>query len=98
MIAWPFAGVDESRPYPPTGLTTAEWEASVPLEEVALADLWLTQGHLRTRALLGGQLPDRPPYVVAWDGRLHLEDGHHRVVRAHLVGETHVKARVFRRE
>jgi hypothetical protein len=87
---WPFAGIVTPRPYPPTGLTTARWAAEVQPVEVAFADLWLTQDHLRAPALFGivDRESDVYPHVVQWRGQRFLEDGHNRVVRAALTGDT----------
>lgn len=92
--------VSEHRTYPPTGLTTARWQA-LPAEQVRISDLVTTQGHLRIEALITGSLrpgSDPLPNVVLHDGCLYLEDGHHRVVRALLAGHDYITARVYRRE
>lgn len=95
----PFAGIRSGRPWSATGLTTARWIGEVPVFEVALADLWLTQEHLDTAALFGrldeAASWDPLPHVVTWRGTRYLEDGHHRVVRAALVGATAMWMRVF---
>ena len=64
------------------------------------SDLETTQRHLDIEAMLtAGSRPgsDVYPLVVAWAGRLYLEDGHHKVTRAALRGEATVWARVLRR-
>ena len=38
---------------------------------------------------------DPVPHVIDFDGRLYLEDGHHRVVRAALAGRSTIEARVL---
>lgn len=85
-MTFPFKGIVEERPYPPTGLTTALWAARVRPIEIAFADLWLTQKHVRVKPLFG--ITDRDsdafPHVVFWRGEFYLEDGHHRVTRAAL--------------
>lgn len=83
-MTFPFAGIVTTRPYPPTGLTTARWATEVPAETVRLADLWLTQRGVHIAALFGhtDRVSDRYPHVVAWRDRLFLEDGHTRAVRA----------------
>jgi hypothetical protein len=92
--------VADGRPYPATGLTTALWRLIEP-ELVPVAQLVTTQRHLDLEALLtAGSRPgsDVYPLVVAWAGRMFLEDGHHKVTRAVLRGEAAVLARVLRRE
>lgn len=86
VVGFPFAGVVDQRPYPATGLTTARWAVEVPADNVQFADLWLTQPGVNILALFGrsDRISDQFPHVVAWQGRLWLEDGHNRVVRAAL--------------
>ncbi len=96
---FPFAGVDSKRPYPPTGLTTARWVAEVPTENVAFADLWLTQRQADIPALFGitDRVSDDYPHVVEWPGIRYVEDGHNRVVRAALCDQaTTLPMRVYR--
>lgn len=96
-----FAGIisrDEGEPWGDTGMSTAKWR-TIPPRTVRIADLIATQPGILIHALshehattVGG---DPIPHVIDWDGRLYLEDGHHRAVRAALRGETHIEARVF---
>jgi hypothetical protein len=98
-VTFPFAGVMDVRPYPPTGLTTARWAAEVEPQTVEFAGLWLTQPSVNILALFGhsDRASDGFPHVVAWQGIHLLEDGHHRVVRAALChGLTELPMRVFR--
>lgn len=99
-MEFPFSGVVERRPYPPTGLTTERWRREVPIELVELRHLTLTQRHLYVDALLGYEgVPDGDayPHVVSFDGKLYLEDGHTRVVREVLIRRTNALfMRVFR--
>lgn len=91
--------VAEGRPYPPTGIDSKQWR-QLPAETVPIADMVTTQRHLDLEALvhdLRSPWSDDLPNVVAHAGHLYLEDGHHRVARALLAGETHILARVFRR-
>ena len=102
MISFPFAGIVEQRPYPPTGLTTARWMAEIPTETVRLTELYLTQNGVKIDALFGARDQhssiDRYPHVVAWDGKLYLEDGLHRVMRHYIDSAAPALVmRVFRR-
>lgn len=98
---FPFAGLASRRPYPATGLSTERWIAEVPVQTVALADLTLTQAAVRILALFGAEPSysrDRYPHAVAHDGRLYLEDGHTRVLRAYFEHAAPALAmRVYRR-
>ena len=96
-----FAGIisrDNGCPWGETGMSTAKWQ-HIPTRRVRIADLTATQPGVLLHALtddaptpVGG---DPVPHVIAWDGRLYLEDGHHRVVRARLNGRTTIEARVL---
>lgn len=93
-----FKAIAADRPYPATGLTTALWREIQPVH-VPITDLIATQDHLKIGALSpthhGSHSGDRLVHVVKWEGRLYLEDGHHRVVRERLAGADWVNARVF---
>lgn len=80
-LLWPFAGIANPRPYGRTGLTTATWLSDTPVTDIALCELWLTQNGVRINGLFRTHRGYRPPFCVAYHGRLYLEDGHHRVVR-----------------
>lgn len=98
VAALPFRGVVSVRPYPATGLTTARWRAEVPVLDVPLADLWLTQEHVVIPALWGHttHAGDDYPHVVQWCGDRYLEDGHNRIVRAALTAAVEsIPMRVF---
>lgn len=105
MTAW--AGIDESRPYGPSGLTTREWKHQIIPEPVVIADLVLSQKGITFEGLLhhadgqrpgyGGDGGDLYPHVIEHGGRLYLEDGHHRVALAILRGQRSMLARVLRR-
>jgi hypothetical protein len=89
---------DQGEPWGPTGMTTAKWR-DVPVVDVVIAELIATQPGVLFSSLsdaapgpVGG---DPFPHVIAWRGGLYLEDGHHRVVRAALRGETTVRARML---
>lgn len=94
----PFRGLDLSRPYPSTGLTTARWMAEVPTEMVMFSRLYLTQDKLSIPGLLGYNTysVDIYPHVVRWQDTLYLEDGHHRVLRAALRNALGMPMRVFK--
>ena len=89
---------DNGCPWGDTGMTTAKW-LHIPTRTVTIAHLIATQPGVLLHALrddaptpVGG---DPIPHVIAWDGHLYLEDGHHRVLRAALQGNTHIEARVL---
>ncbi len=88
----------EERPYPETRLTTLEWLLIRP-RHVPIHELIATQNHLRIAALdpahHGSRSGDRLVHVIQWEGRLYLEDGHHRVVRERIAGADWVNARVL---
>ncbi len=92
--------IGTSRPYPATGLTTALWR-DVPLEFVRLENLVTTQDGVSIQGLLDRSSPahpgDRFPHVVEHHGVLYLEDGHNRVCRLLLSGNTVTACRVLRR-
>lgn len=96
-----FAGFIDPRPYPITGLTAHRWMTTVPVEKVDFKDLWLTQAYVRIDMLflaedLNHSVSGDPfPHVVAWDGKLYLEDGHNRITRAALRGYRSARCRVF---
>lgn len=92
-----FAGVIDCRPWGASGLTSALW-LDVPSRLVHIADLTLTQPGVLFAPLIEPGTPvggDHLPHVIDYGGRLYLEDGHHRVMRAALLGELHVEARVL---
>lgn len=97
----PFRGIDTTRPYPPTGLSTARWVQEVDVEPVLFSTLVLTQTGVRIAPLFAGPADlnrrhDELPHVVDFNGTRYLEDGHHRVVRAAVAGSTGMLMRVFR--
>lgn len=93
----PFRGVRE-RVWEPTGLSTAAW-LLVPVREIFIGDLFATQDGVYLTPLLtrepGSACGDPFPHVILFRGDLYLEDGHHRVLRAALNGQTTVQARVW---
>lgn len=97
---FPFAGMHPDR----SGLAalSADAWAQVPLHRVCLADLVLTQKKVRIAPLFGQFAPEYNPdfgdpyphVVICRGGNRFLVDGHHRVVRAALLGETAMAMRV----
>lgn len=94
-----FAGIDDSRPWPAGGMTTARWTLEVPLRRIPIGDLIATQSGVHLAPLIADTASshsgDPYPHVRWWNGAPHLEDGHHRVLRAALNGATHVTARLL---
>jgi hypothetical protein len=91
---------DNGEPWGSTGMTTTRWKTEIVPELVEIRELIATQPGLLLAALATGwdKTPiggDPIPHVIAYDGNLYLEDGHHRVARAALRGMTHVPARVL---
>ncbi|MFB9377568.1 type II toxin-antitoxin system VapB family antitoxin [Kineococcus gynurae] len=92
-----FSAVGDGRPYPEHGTSAAGWSA-VPPRQVRLADLTTTRRTLDLAALLAEDSTfygDLFAHVVAWRGRLYLEDGLHRAVRAALHQRQVLHARVL---
>ena len=85
-------------PWGETGMSSAKW-LDVPARMVPIRELVATQTGVYLHALSEDHGPavggDTLPHVIAWGGRLYLEDGHHRVVRAALRGARVVEARVL---
>jgi Arc/MetJ family transcription regulator len=91
-----FKSVGESRPYPEHGLSQREW-AAIPPRQVRLDQLVTTKRELALDVLLDEDSTfygDLFPHVVEWEGKLYLEDGLHRAVRAALQQRTSIHARV----
>lgn len=92
--------IDESRPFEPLGMTTAAW-ADVAPRIVRLADLVLSQERVPVAGLLAAAsgaasfVGDPYPHVAEYAGRLHLVDGHNRVLVALIRGERTIEARVL---
>lgn len=92
-----FKGIDLSRPWPTTGMTSAKW-LSVPVRTVLIRSLILTQKGIYFEPLLEPAVPvggDGYPHVILWNSIQYLEDGHHRVVRAAIAGLLNIQARVL---
>ncbi len=92
-----FQEVGDGRPYPPHDLSLKEWAAIDP-SEVRLDHLVTTKSTLDLRTLLAEDstlFGDLFPHVVAWAGKLYLEDGLQRTLRAALQGREVIHARVL---
>jgi hypothetical protein len=94
-----FAGIDCARDWPQAGMTTARW-LRLPPRPVLIGDLYATQDGVHLAPLLDDQpslshCGDPVPHVRLWNGRLYLEDGHHRAVRAAINGQQAITARVL---
>jgi hypothetical protein len=95
-----FAGLasrEAGDPWGPTGMSSARWLA-VPVQRVRIADLVATQPGIYLQPLIEPAEPmggDPFVHVVSWRGRLYLEDGHTRTIRAALGGRSEIDARVL---
>jgi Arc/MetJ family transcription regulator len=93
-----FHAVGDGRPYPDHGYeTTSQW-SKVPPRQVRLEELTTTKRTLDLDALLAEDstfFGDLFAHVVSWRGRLYLEDGLHRAVRAALHQRQVLHARVL---
>jgi hypothetical protein len=92
-----FKGIDPSRPFPRTGLSSETWR-DVPVRFVDIRDLVLTQDGVKFESVLNPGEPvggDRYAHVIFWNRTYYLEDGHHRVMRAALEGIWRIQARVL---
>lgn len=81
------------------GMTTQRWIDEIPVQVVPIAELVATQPGVLLQALIDpapeSHSGDPLPHVLQFDGRLYLEDGHHRAVRARLRGQRYLYARVL---
>lgn len=81
-------------------MTTETWK-SLPVEEVAVEDLHFVQDEVKISDLLEVHYGkpscsgDEIPHVVRYQGKLYIEDGHHRILLWILRGAESVPARVF---
>lgn len=91
----PFAGI-APRPYDQAFLANVAWQY-VPEGRVRFRNLWLTQDKLSLPAMFGlsRYSTDVFPRAVRCDGRIFLEDGHHRVVLLSVRGCTGALMRVI---
>lgn len=85
--------IDESRPY--RHPTEEEWEA-LPIVEIPIADLVLSQMHASAVAYLANLAYTSPPPVrcVVHGTRTHVHDGHHRVLIAAARGRSSVPGKL----
>jgi Arc/MetJ family transcription regulator len=93
-----FRAVGDGRPYPEHGLETARDWADVPPRMVRLDELVTTKRNLDLATLLSEDSTfygDLFAHVVQWDGKLYLEDGLHRALRAALQQRPALHARVL---
>lgn len=93
-----FRYVGDGRPYPTHGLATARDWADVPPRMVRLDELVTTKRNLDLATLLSEESTfygDLFAHVVQWQGRLYLEDGLHRALRAALQQRRALHARVL---
>jgi len=93
-----FKSVGDGRPYPEHGLETARDWADVPPRMVRLDELITTKRNLDLAALVSEDSTfygDLFAHVVQWQGRLYLEDGLHRALRAALQQRPALHARVL---
>jgi hypothetical protein len=92
-----FRGVAATRDWPATGMSSQLW-LTLPAATVVISELVLTQPGVLFRALIEPGIPvggDPLPHVIRWQGRMYLEDGHHRITRALIDGHQTIEARVL---
>ncbi len=96
-MSFPFAGFGLHRPYPTTGMTTARWATEVDPVWIPFSTIILTQDGVNVLPLFGitDRQSDLYPHVVRYRQHHFLEDGHHRVIRAAITGETGMLMRVL---
>ncbi len=93
-----FKAVGDTRPYPEHGRTTPKAWADIPPRMVRLDALTTTKSTLDLHNALAEDSTfygDLFPHVVQWRGRLYLEDGLHRALRAALQQRPTIHARVL---
>ncbi|RJR10604.1 type II toxin-antitoxin system VapB family antitoxin [Candidatus Parcubacteria bacterium] len=82
-------------------MTTDKWKLIEP-RTVRIEELEFQQDHLSLPDLVEPPeetfTGDEYPYIVDYQGKLYVEDGHHRIVRHKLSGHKTIKARVHRKE
>jgi Arc/MetJ family transcription regulator len=91
-----FKEVQDGKPYPDHGMSLKQW-SEIPPRPVRLDQLITTKRELGLDRLLAEDSTfygDLFPHVVDWEGKLYLEDGVHRALRAALQQRTTIHARV----
>ena len=91
-----FKRVGNERPYPEHDLAPRDW-AALPPRPVRLDELITTKDTLQLATLLDEDstfFGDLFAHVVQWQGKLYLEDGLHRALRAALQQRQVLHARV----
>jgi hypothetical protein len=79
------------------GMTSEKW-LDVPVQAVQTRFLIATQDGIYLKPLMKPETAvggDSHPHVIGHKGRLYLEDGHHRAVRAMIEGRPLLFARVL---
>lgn len=90
-----FQGVGDGRPYPPHHVE--DW-SHLPPRMIRLDELITTKSTLDLQHLLAADSTfygDIFCHVVQFEGKLYLEDGLHRALRAALAGRPFVHGRVL---
>ncbi len=93
-----FQAVRDARPYPAEAVRDGTAWSDVPPTMVRLDELTTTRSQLDLGRLLADDSTfygDIFAHVVRWKGRLFLEDGLHRALRAALAGRPALHARVL---
>jgi hypothetical protein len=89
------AGIDISRPWKETGLTSQTW-LEQPIQYFMIRDLILTQNGVLFEDVFKPGEPfggDIYPHVVIYDHKCYLEDGHHRVIQSLIKAQPSMLAR-----
>jgi len=92
-----FKDVRDGRPYPEHGLSMRDW-ARIPPRQIRMDELITTKRELRLDALLDEDSTfygDLFGHAVFWEGKLYLEDGLHRALRAALQQRTVIHVRIL---
>jgi Arc/MetJ family transcription regulator len=92
-----FREIGDSKPYPDHGYTPRQWGELAPTQ-VRLDQLVTTKRELDLALLLSEDstyFGDLFAHVVEWQGKLYLEDGLHRALRAALQQRTVLHARIL---
>jgi Arc/MetJ family transcription regulator len=93
-----FKEVSQGRPYPDHGLVSTKDWSKIPPRQVKLSDIITTKNTLDLDTLLSEDSTfygDLFAHVVRWKGKLYLEDGLHRALRAALQQRNTLHVRVL---